>query len=78
VLLEWLLDRGDIFMIGRMKGLIVWSTRDTEPAENTRIVGAGWEEKHDTLQRANTSFNQYVYLNEKVIELCANFLHDFA
>jgi hypothetical protein len=44
-----------------------------EQAETTWIVGAGWEEKHDTLQQASTSFNRYVYLNEMVIELCANF-----
>jgi hypothetical protein len=50
-----------------------------DQAENKRIVGAAWEEKHNTLQRASTSFNQYVYLNETVIEWCANFSHeDFA
>jgi hypothetical protein len=45
-----------------------------DQAENTRTIGAGWEEKHDTLQQVSTSFNRYVYLNETVIELCANFL----
>ena len=50
-----------------------------EQAETTWIVGAGWEEKHDTLQQASTSFNRYVYLNEMVIEfVCEFLLEDFA
>jgi hypothetical protein len=55
---------------------MVWGTKDVDQAENKRIVGAAWEEKHNTLQRASTSSNQYVYLNETVIEMCANFSHE--